>query len=288
MIIVKLLGGLGNQMFQYALGRNLALKNGVSLKMDIGAIGVESPKGTARNYNLHVFNIEENLASPDEIIFYQSQPNDGLSKIKNITRLKSFTERQFNFDPEILNLPDNVYLQGFWQTEKYFKSIKNVIRKDFMVKIPPSEANQEIIKEITGLNSVSLHIRRGDYVLNTKVKQIHGICSLAYYTRAITLIAERYPDIHLFVFSDDIGWAKKNLRPHHPLTFVDINDDFTNYEDLRLMSLCKHNIIANSSFSWWGAWLNSNSDKLVIAPKQWFAYNGFNTSDLIPEAWIKI
>src|SRR4030042_886548 len=126
MIIVRLLGGLGNQMFQYALGRRLALKNGVSLKMDIGTLGVELPEGTNRNYNLHVFNIEENIASPGEIVFYQSQADEACSKTEKITRLKSFSERQFNFDPEILNLPDNVYLQGFWQTEKYFKSIEDV------------------------------------------------------------------------------------------------------------------------------------------------------------------
>ncbi|MEW6386379.1 MAG: alpha-1,2-fucosyltransferase [Thermodesulfobacteriota bacterium] len=288
MIVVRLLGGLGNQMFQYALGRRLAIKNGVSLKMDIGTLGVELPGGTTRNYGLHAFNIKAHLASPEEIVFRPSQADDGVSQTGNRTGLKSFSERQFNFDPEILNLPDHVYLQGFWQTEKYFKPIEEVIRKDFRVKIPPSEANKRMIDIITGKNSVSLHIRRGDYVWDEKTQQIHGNCSLDYYARAVKLMGEKHRDMHLFVFSDDMGWAKNNFRSDYPLTLVDINDDSHNYEDLRLMSLCQHQIIANSSFSWWGAWLNRNPDKLVIAPRQWFAHTGFNTCDLIPDDWLKI
>ncbi len=148
--------------------------------------------------------------------------------------------------------------------------------------------NKDIGEMIQSFKSVSLHIRRGDYVSNKVTNQVHGVCDLNYYSHAISYIAERISNTHLFVFSDDPEWAKGNLKTEIPTFFVDNNRADKDYEDLKLMRQCKHNIIANSSFSWWGAWLNQNAGKIVIAPKKWFNDKSINTKDLIPEKWIRL
>jgi len=296
MIITHLNGGLGNQMFQYAAGRRLAVKNNTDLKIDTSALGRELLEGTPREYNLHVFDIADNFATEKEIDSMKKRGDSffALAKKKLGMKIGSYegksfvAEKHFHFDPEVLKLGDSKYLQGYWQSEKYFLDIENIIRKDFTVKIPPTETNQKMMDEINSQNSASLHIRRGDYVNDEKTKKFHGICSLDYYIRGAKLIAEKNPDVRFFVFSDDIAWAKENLKLDFPMMFVDINDDDHNYEDMRLMSKCRHHIIANSSFSWWGTWLNPNQEKIVIAPKKWFNDANIDTSDLIPEKWIRI
>lgn len=296
MIISHLNGGLGNQMFQYAAGKRLAAKNGAELKIDTSALGKERAAGVTRKYNLHVFDIADNFATEDEITLIKKGRDGLVSAVKKKLGFKTgsfegksfIAEKHFNFDPEILTLGNNIYLQGYWQSEKYFADIEDVIRKDFTVKIPPMEENQKMMDQITSQNSTSLHIRRGDYVSDEKTHQFHGICSLDYYSRGAKMIAEKNPDVRLFIFSDDISWAKENLKLDFPMTFVDINDDEHNYEDMRLMSKCRHHIVANSSFSWWGAWLNPNPEKIVIAPKKWFTDSNVDTSDLIPETWTRI
>ena len=296
MIITRLNGGLGNQMFQYAAGKRLAVKRQVGLKMDVIGLGENIANTTPRRYSLSVFSIAENFATKAEIDSMKERGDSFFSLAKKKLGLKigSFegktfiAEKHFQFDPEILSLGNDVYLQGYWQSEKYFSDIKDIIRKDFTVKILPTAINQKIINEIKIRNSASLHIRRGDYVSDKKTNQFHGICSLDYYAQGAKMIAEEKQDVHFFVFSDDINWAKENLKFNYPMTFVDINDDEHSYEDMRLMSLCKHDIIANSCFSWWGAWLNQNPERIVIAPKSWFTDPNIDTIDLIPEKWIRI
>ena len=178
---------------------------------------------------------------------------------------------------------------------------------EFSIKYPPSFQNRELSRKIESHESISLHIRRGDFVQDSKTHQFHGACSLDYYNRCIEYVSEKTNNPHFFVFSDDPHWAKENLRQDISTTIVENNSGFKAYEDLQLMSQCKHNIIANSSFSWWGAWLNANPDKIVCAPKQWFRNKlmdtkyfipeGFipwykdtfvDTKDLVPEDWMKI
>jgi hypothetical protein len=152
-----------------------------------------------------------------------------------------------------------------------------------------SSPNEEMAHRIGGEESaVSIHVRRGDYVSDAGTNRFHGTCSVDYYHDAVDRISGFAPASHFFVFSDGIDWAKENLRLRQPVTYVDFNDGEKNYEDLRLMSLCKHHIIANSSFSWWGAWLNPNPDKIVIAPKKWFNDPSINTDDLIPNSWLRL
>jgi len=286
-IITKLQGGLGNQMFQYAIGWNLAKKNNTDLKFDLSFYNKQQKGFLKRNYSLNYFNIKEKIATETEIKKLKKYKwkkgrrhfFHNLFFANNSIYIK---EKQFNFNPKILKIKNFVYLDGYWQSEKYFENIKNIIRKEFILKNKFQIKDTKLKKTIKNTKSVSLHIRRTDYLIAKK--NVYYSCPLDYYYKAIEKIAKKYSNLHIFVFSDDIKWTKDNLKTKFPITFIGGNKD---YEDLILMSLCKHNIIANSSFSWWGAWLNSNPNKIVIAPKKWFNIT-INTDDLIPNSWIKI
>lgn len=291
MIIVKLIGGLGNQMFQYAAARRLAEKHSTILKLYVA--GFEEYK--LHRYGLHCFQISEHLATKTEVEFIRGNQNI-LNRLKRkvISKLgvencnKWIIEKQFQFNPKILDAQNNVFLEGYWQSEKYFIDIADILRRDFVVKYQQDAQSQKVGNIIKSTESVSLHVRRTDYVQDALTKKIFGTCDRDYYNRCIHYIDNHTSNPHLFIFSDDSQWAKDNIRFDFPVTFVDCNDASRNYEDLRLMSMCKHNIIANSSFSWWGGWLNTNIDKLVIAPKKWFNDDTKNTKDLIPEKWIRL
>ncbi|MEI7620361.1 MAG: alpha-1,2-fucosyltransferase [Candidatus Falkowbacteria bacterium] len=290
MIITKLTGGLGNQMFQYAVGRAVAERNKTNLKIDLS--GYEHQIGiTPRQYELFLFNIQEDFSTLEENKKIKGLELNGFLKRllnKLHVRLGSsnyIIEKHHNFDPTILKLEDGVYLEGYWQTEKYFSDIADIIRLEFTLKDKYNNLNPEILNKIDSYNSVSMHIRRGDYVSNQETSEYHGICSLEYYRKAISLIAEKSPNPVVFIFSDDLKWCEENLKIDWPIVFVEGNKG---YEDLIMMSRCKHNIIANSSFSWWGAWLNNNPSKMVIAPAEWFADKSINTTDVVPESWTKI
>ncbi len=287
MIIVRLIGGLGNQLFQYALGRTLAASRATTLKFDIS--GYESYK--LHEYALHHFNILESFATRDEIRrlrgggWIAGRLPRRLQKLNPFRKGSYMLERNFSFDAGVLDAPDDVYLDGYWQSEKYFESIESDLRREFTVRHHLTGRNQELAARIANCNAVSVHVRRGDYVSNTTFSQVHGICNPEYYRSATRRIADLSPRPHFFVFSDEPEWVTANLHLNHPMTVVTGNDARHNYEDLRLMRLCRHHVIANSSFSWWGAWLNANPDKTVIAPARWFAVEGYDTRDLFPPAW---
>lgn len=284
------MGGLGNQMFQYAAGRAVAYRNNALLKLDISALNQDP----LRSYKLHHFNIKASIATHDEVLSFTREKlyNRILHRLEGkllpFFKRPVFKERFFHFDPSVLKLRSNIYMVGYWQSEKYFKDIGYIIREEFTLKDPPSSKSDRLSKLITKTNSVCLHVRRGDYVSNPTTYQYHGVCSRNYYESAVETLCQLVRNPHFFVFSDDIEWVKQNLRLNHSVTYIDHNGEEKDYEDLWLMSLCKHNIIANSSFSWWGAWLNSNSKKIVIAPKQWFKDKSIDTKDLIPNNWIKM
>lgn len=290
MIITKLSGGLGNQMFQYAVGQAIAKKNKAILKMDLS--GYDNQTGmTPRQYELFLFNIQENFSTPDDNKKIKGrEPNNLFKKFLNKLHIKYYKpnyikEKHFNFNPEILKLKDDIFLDGYWQTEKYFKDIEDIIRSEFTLKTEYSNLNPELIAKISSCNSVSMHIRRDDYITNQNTNEFHGIYSLDYYKKAIDLIAEKFPNPIIFIFSDDLKWCEENIKIKYPIVFVKGNK---NYEDLIIMSKCQHNIIANSTFSWWGAWLNNNPNKIIIAPQKWFNNPNINYSDIIPSTWIKI
>lgn len=298
MICIQISGGLGNQMFQYACGRVLAFKHQSSLILDLSPLkkNVESSRTTSRSFELvNVFEININEAKVEDL--KRSKPI--LYKIANVLAFKLgfkgiqmskyFIENKFSYNSKIRKVGKDCFLSGYWQSPKYFDSIESLIRNDFTFQKKLDDKNLEIESLIKNTNSVSLHIRRTDFQ-NMIHNNTHGFCSLDYYDKAVKFISVKLMDPHFFVFSDDINWAKENLKLPYQLTFVSGNNGDKSYIDMQLMSVCKHNIIANSSFSWWGAWLNSNASKIVIAPKNWFFNEILNaqTNDLIPEEWIRM
>ena len=275
MIVVKLAGGLGNQMFQYAIGRHLSLKYNTKLALDLSLLKAlpKDTNYTIRNYELDVFNVKcsfFDLKLPRSLKLKQT---DILNRLAfKLVNYKVISEKEYyNFDEKIFNSSKNAYIIGYWQSAKYFDSIRDTLIADFKFKIQPNELNNTHIKEIESSNSISVHIRRGDYITNEIANSTHGICNLRYYQDAIEQIKSKVSDPHFFFFSDDIEWVKEQFKALNNTTFINNNTD-KGFEDLRLMTLCKHHIIANSSFSWWGAWLSLNYNKIVIAPKNWTTF----------------
>ncbi len=288
MIIVKIYGGLGNQMFQYALGRTLSLKNKAQLKLELSFFN-NSGMAIAREYGLNHFNIEGEPATIDDLWQFT---NRGFSR-KVSERLKPFYRRQivnephYNFAPNILKIIGDKFLSGYWQSEKYFLPIADIIRRDFTLRDEYKNLPTELVNKIKNSNSISIHFRRGDYVASPEVNKVIGVKTLDYYYQALSVVAQKVDRPHLFIFSDDIEWVRNNFKTTHEITFIS-GSGLKDYQEMILMSLCQHNILANSSFSWWGAWLNNNPNKIVIAPKKWLNDSAVNTQDLIPDNWIKL
>ncbi len=292
MILVKLMGGLGNQMFQYAAAKALACKHNVDIKVDLSFLNAD-PKGnyTARKYELDIFNSVIKIASEEDLLKFNNKINNKIARSlqRNFPSLFTYllaAESGSNYSLAFQSYPKNTYLNGFWQSEKYFEHYKAQIKTDYEFKKIIPNALQVILNQIQNSNSISIHVRRGDYVALKSANDFHGICNIDYYKTAISLMAQKNKNIELFIFSDDIDWCKQNFEFNFPMHFV--QHKLESYWDMFLMSNCKHNIIANSSFSWWAAWLNKNIEKTIIAPKNWFANTAINTNDLIPLQWIKI
>jgi hypothetical protein len=293
MIIVKLQGGLGNQLFHYAFARGVSHKLKTDFRLD------PTPFHTyykLHKYSLHHFNVKENPAKGSDLFWFVWIRKH--EKIFSLILRKVFRknsryiplyhfENKFPFDPSVFKM-DNTYFDGYWNTEKYFAHIGPELRQEISIKTPLSQYSQNVSDEISDTNAVSIHVRRADYVSNKKIEATFGLCSPEYYQSAIEYIAKRFPSPHFFIFSDDFGWASEHFKSlPYPTTCVN-NSAEKNYEDITLMSQCKHNIIANSTFSWWGAWLNKNPNKIVIAPKNWFASKNIDTSDVVPSSWVKM
>lgn len=292
MIIVKLMGGLGNQMFQYAAARRLSYVSRVPLKLDLGWFRTASPGTTPRQYALHPFNIVEQFASDEEVRRFASgcRPLWALFSRFMPVRGRYLKEKHYHFDPLMLAPRQDGYLDGYWQSERYFSDVRDIICSDFKVREQALGMNRSLAEllldpEVCG---VSLHVRRGDYISCPSASRMHGSCAPEYYARAVEMIAGKTRRPHFFIFSDEPQWVSDNFPLEHPCTIVQHNDTDHAHEDLRLMSLCKHHIIANSSFSWWGAWLCQNPDKIVVAPRTWFAGASHDTRDVVPASWTRI
>ena len=289
MIVMNLKGGLGNQLFQYALGRHLASIHNTTLALDVS--GFESDP--LRNYRLDSFNISATVLPPKTNSFAKRVVNKLLSEKNPIHRffhqeLPLIRENGFEFQPNILQTPDNVFLDGYWQTEQYFKPIAHLIRQDLTLAQPLPTQLQAIEKQIRSSSSIAVHVRRGDYASNPVTTAYHGLYPMDWYVKAAQEMEKDLSDVHYFVFSDDYEWVKNNLKLDAPCTFIKPSPDGKEAQDLYLMSCCKHNITANSSYSWWAAWLNANPNKKVIAPAVWFMGADSNTKDLIPANWLRM
>lgn len=303
MIIAEIFAGLGNQMFQYAAARALAERLQTPLKLNIS--GYE--KNILYPFDLNKFNITATAASKKEIGQAVSLPDNPLIRnwllLSEKFKAESFKraivrEKHFHFTNELANATRNTYVFGHWQSEKYFKEYENIIRKEFTLR-EDIEDRIELIQQIQQSNSVSLTIRRGDYLQHPDLN-LYGD-KLTYHYQAVNFITEKITQPHFFVFSDDIEWVKNNLQIAHRTTYVSEIHPGEAYklnpkrhQDLLLMSTCKHHIITNSTFAWWGAWLSIYPSKIVIAPSQWFGDSFIlfgehpNTKDILPDTWIRL
>lgn len=290
MIVVRLNGGLGNQMFQFAAGYALSRRLGVECRADLSSF-----KRSIRRYALDCFVGAPKIAVGRDLPLSSRLIRCGIpailatkfGRVFGTTRI--FEEQSaFVFDETFSALPDSSYLDGYFHSEKYFANVAADIRTIFTFREPPNAANRKILDDIESVTAVSVHVRRGDYITNPHTKRYHGVCSVEYYEKACRMIAERVQNVKFFIFSDDPDWVRENIRPPAETTYVGHNKDDLAHEDMRLMSNCRHHVIANSSFSWWGAWLNRFAGKTVIAPRRWVADTSVPTRDLFPEDWIYI
>ena len=290
-MIVKVNGGLGNQMFQYASGRALSQGTGEPLQLEVSAFDRMAAEDTPRRYELDLFNINASTVKPWHIAMFakSSRVNRALNRLWE-KRFKVVREKKdFVFD-EPLSAADlqNSLLIGYWQSYRYFARIRSLLQKEFQPKGKPNSKNSELIEFLKNNDTVSIHVRRGDYISNPNAAQFHGSCDLGYYRRGIEKLQAETHFKHTFVFSDDPAWCQENLDLPWKTTFIKHNSGSEAYWDIYLMSLCKAHIIANSSFSWWGAWLAGEQSKMVIAPKRWTLAIDSDYSDLLPAEWIKI
>jgi len=295
MIIVSLMGGLGNQMFQYAFGRSLSQRLGCQFKLDTSFLDYrpKNSEHTLRSLELNIFAMDVPLADQRELRGFQPvvKSRDVVSYVfRKLFGKPIIMEHGLAFDSAIRIAKDGSYFSGFWQSTEYFDDYAYSIRKDFTFRFPLTHQNKEMADEISNSESTSIHVRRGDYLSNASAKQVHGVCTEEYYHTAIKCIKDQVLNPRFFIFSDDPQWAKQTFAEIGDAVFVEQNLQVDQYRDMQLMSLCKHHIIANSSFSWWGAWLNPKGDEIVIAPKKWYMDEKKNqeASGLIPASWLRV
>jgi hypothetical protein len=291
MIISRLIGGLGNQMFQYAFGRSLSLELKTELRLDLSCF---------KDYKLHngfvlgkAFNLPIVVANVEDMKSVLKWQNSRI--VRSLLRMNCLSalrnesyilEKSFTFHPYIFNQNSNYYLHGYWQSEKYFVKYAEQIKTDFTFQEFSDSINRSIKNHINNSMSISIHVRRGDYISDFNANKIHGVVPVNFYISAMEYISSRVDSPEFFIFSDDIDWVKREFKNlNYKFHYILNNQEQRSFFDMALMSYCKHNIIANSSFSWWGAWLNNNSTKMVICPKGWFAAD-IDTFDLIPQNWV--
>ena len=298
MIIIKIQGGLGNQLFQYAFGRAVAEKNNLELGLDISSYTNQdkTPVNDRRRYLLNMFNIKAHEVSKEEI-----KKSNSLFK-KLIRKIKGFfvSEKIYLYNKRYLEIKDGSYIIGFRQSEKYFKAIEKKIKDELTPNIPFAKIS--LVEWKDRINSsrfpISIHIRRGDYIKDKKFNTVYNTFDLNYYKESVDriykILKSNRPDISkkdldLFLFSDDIDWVKNNLYFEGITNISHVSSPhLEEYGEIMLMKECKYNIIANSTFSWWAAWLNNSPEKIVICPKKWLNIPDEEQKDIFPDGWIKI
>ncbi|HMU99117.1 MAG TPA: alpha-1,2-fucosyltransferase [Chitinophagales bacterium] len=294
MIQVQLSGGLGNQMFQYAFGKHLAINTQSELVLDLAYIQSKLPFkkfSTPMQYELDIFNLNvdcNSLYFSNGITYPLAKLEYYLKTKRNTNKNNTLIESGMQFNADYLEKDEPLFIQGNFQSELYFKDIEADIREDFEFIHPLKEQNQQILNQIKSSNSVSIHIRRGDYLSIKNNASKFRALELDYYKNAMSILENKMENITYFVFSDDINWVKENLKTHAKTIFINHNKGKSSYIDMQLMSNCQHNIIANSTFSWWAAWLNANKNKIVVAPKTWFLIDELNQNDIVPISWISL
>ena len=291
MVVIKLQGGLGNQMFQYAIAAILAKKNKTKVIIDDSIFNIrEKTLGyTPRDFELSIFKKSFNFAKNSDLLLFEKP--SVLNKIKRKIQLnypKISTEPPFGFLPNLNQVKAPVYLKGYFQSYLYFSGFEDFVMDLFQFPIDNlSKENLDLIPVLKNKNTVAIHIRRGDYITDAQTNQFHGTCSMDYYLKGIAAITSKIKNPMLVFFSDDSAWVKNNFEkvPFDKI-FISHNKGANSWIDMYLMSICSHNIIANSSFSWWAAWLNRNKDKIIVAPKKWFEGVNIDSKLILLDGWI--
>jgi len=303
-VVARLFGGLGNQMFQYAAGRSLAVKTGSRLVLD--ATGFTLPT-VRRGYALDGYPLAAEIRfdgyrhSPrlSAVQFPAAQRSGWIDRAARLLRARNipigrsagenvfsvFNERSFDFDGRFRECGPQTYLVGYWQSERYFGDVAGPVRQELTYQRPPDPANTQWLARIRAANAVCVHVRRGDYLLPAHFKH-HGLCSADYYRRSMALVRERLIDPRFLIFSDDWPWCREHLAEADAV-IVEANKPEAAQDELRLMAACRHHVIANSSLSWWAAWLAASSGQIVVAPTPWFTRRPV-TPDLFPPGWVTL
>ena len=293
-VIVRLMGGLGNQMFQYATGLALARRLKVPLLLDREFLDSRPPgmNWTARSLELDVFKAPLHFATRDMVKHARRELESVWRRrmdrlLPGLFPKRCYLQQGTGYDPGLLHCEAPIHIEGFWQNERYFKHLAEELRTEIFVPRALVEGqNAELLASIRASNCASIHVRRGDYVSNTDSNRYHGVCSPDHYIKAAEELFREQGVEHFFLFSDEPDWVKADLPLPYPHTIVSHNSGRNSHWDLHLMRHCKHHIIANSSFSWWGAWLNADPRKVVIAPAQWFQGSATPASEILPPEWI--
>jgi hypothetical protein len=290
MIIVRLKGGLGNQMFQYALGRALQHRRGDELRLDVTyLLGSSVFKwDVPRSYDLDVFQLQSAFSYVPRLLRRASWT---LDEAEAVPKRQTFVEeKEFGFHPGILDLTEpNLYLDGYWQSESYFAEIQREIRAAFQFRMPLSPAGRQMAHMLASVNSVCVNVRRGDYVTSESTRNTLGFVGEDFYRRGVDWIKANIPDPWLFVNSDDMPWCREHLKFDLPTTYF--GEECAGWkfgEQLQLMTMCKHFLIPNSTFAWWAAWLGTRDGKLVACPRRWFRNESISSKDLIPPSWVTL
>lgn len=286
-------GGLGNQMFQYAIARALSEHYQSTFLLDRSWFDVPQSETTPRPYQLDLLQIQ-NVANSD--LIFPKKPNKLIKALQGFipaNPIVYYQQNAFEFDPSLFRLKRmaerDLFLFGYWQAYPYLEVIRPILQTEFKTKAPTPNHYQAYLQQIRSSESVMLHIRRGDYVNSPSAAKFHGVLPLSYYQQAIEVLLLQKPDSHFFIFSDDLPWAKEALPKNLKITFVEnaLQADAA-AQELQLMTECKHHIIANSSLSWWGAWLKQDCNGLVFTPNRWISDNSLDLSNLLPSSWHRI
>ena len=289
-ITARIEGGLGNQLFQYSAARSLADRLECDLALDLRGLQVNGDRG----YMLDRYAIRATVATSNDLQDLPPWQSSRVGRIRSrlsqrypcLFSFPTFWPESFAYDVRFERIPRPAFLVGYWQSEKYFAWNRERLLGDLSLVRPLEES--PVLNAIRNTTSVALHIRRGDYVTNPQAAKFHGLCDVSYYQAAVDGLIRRFPELQVFAFSDDPEWVRRNLKLNAPMQVMDVCSADDAHIDLELMSNCRHQVIANSSFSWWGAWRAASSGQVVYAPRRWFADANTNTSDVIPARWIQL
>ena len=285
MIYSRIFGGLGNQLFQYAAARAVSLRCGTELVLDARL----APVGSHWAFALDHFNINARIADPSELPPGKDQ-RLGYAMWRVFGRNPKFLrEKGLGYQENVATAPDGSYLHGYFQSERYFADVLDQLGDELRIITPPDTQNAEYAERIAQAgHTVSLHMRRGDYLGTLKSNATYATCDEGYYLRALERLSEGGSELKVFVFSDDPDWVRENLKLPYDMTAVGHNGPDKHYEDLRLMSCCSDHVIANSTFSWWGGWLDRRPDARVVGPAKWFNDPKMANPDILPSRWIAV